>query len=148
MHRRNVRRAGVDELAVDLVGKQVEVIFLYQIAYLVHLLLGIEVARRVVRVADEDGLRVFVNQLLELLHLRQAETFFDGRGDRTDYRSRRDGEGHIVRIGRFRDYYLVARIKTAHEGEKHRLATTCRDDDLIGMELDLVALVIAHQSLP
>ena len=147
MHRGDVRRARVDEFAVHLVAEEEEVVLLHQVADLVHLVLGIEVARRVVGIADEDGLRALVDEFLELLHLGQAETLVDGGRDGPDHRAGGDREGHIVGVRRLRDDDLVARIEAAHECEQHRLGAARGDDDLVRGELDLVALIVVHERL-
>ena len=144
VHCGNVGRAGVDEFAVHLVGEEVQIVFLHKVPDLVHLLLGVEIAGRVVRVADEYGLGPFVDEFFEFLHLRQAEAFVNGGGDGADDRSGGDGEGHVVGVGRFRDYYFVTGVEAAHEGEEHRLGASGRDDDFIAVELYLVALVVVH----
>ena len=147
VHGGDIGRTGIDELAVNLVREQIQVVFLDQVADPVHFPLGVQIARGIVGVADEDSLRPFVNQFLELLDLGQAEAFLDGRDDRADHRSRGDGEGHIVRVRRLRDDDFVARIQAAQESEKDRLATAGGDDDIIGRELDLVAVVVLHKCL-
>ena len=122
----------------DFVGEKVQVVFLHQIPDPVHLFLRIEITGRVVGIADQDGLRALVDEFLELLHLGQAETFLNGRRDGPDHSTGRNGEGHVVRIGRFRDDDLVARVQAAQESEQHSLTAAAGDDDLISPELDLV----------
>ena len=148
VHGRYVRRARVDELAIHLVGEEVQVVFLDQIPDPVHLLLGVQIAGRVVGIADEDGLRALVDQFLELLHLRQAEALVDGGRHRPDHGAGGDREGHVVGIRRFRDDDLVARVQAAQEREQHGLGTAAGDDNLIGPELDLVPVVVPHERLP
>ena len=147
VHRGNIRRTRVDELAINLVGEQVKVIFLDQIPDPVHLLLGVQIPRGIVGIADEDGLRALVDQFLELLHLGQAEALLDGRDHGADHRARGDRERHVVRVRGLRDDDLVARIQAAQEGEKDRLAAAGGDDDVVGRELDLVAVIVLHKCL-
>ena len=147
VHRGDIRRARVDELAVHLVGEEVQVVFLDQVADAVHLALGVQVARGVVGVADKDGLRALVDQFLELFHLGEAETFLDGGDDGADHGAGGDGERHVVRVRRFRDDDLVAGVQAAQEREKDRLAAAARDDDLIGGQFDLVPVVVRHKCL-
>ena len=123
MHGRDVRRTRVDELAIHLIREQVEVVLLHEVANLVHLLLRVEVAGRVVRIADQDSLRAFVDQLLKFLHLRQTKALVDGGRDRTDNRSSRNRKAHVVGVRRLRNDDLVTGIQTAHESEKYRLRT-------------------------
>ena len=147
VHGGNIRRTGIDELAVNLVREQIQVVLLHQVADPVHLPLGIQIARGVVGIADEDGLRPLVDQFLELLDLGQAEALLDGRDDRPDYRASGDSERHIVRVRRLRDYDLVARIQAAQESEQNRFATAGGNDDIIGRELDLITVIVLHKCL-
>ena len=147
MARRDVGRTRIDEFAVDLVREEEQVVFLDQIADLVHLPPRIEVTRRVVGVADQDAARAFVDQFLELLDRGQREAVLDRRYHRADHRSGRDREGHVVGIGRFGDDDLVARVETRHEGEQHGFGTARGDDDLLGREFDLVLVVVGDQLL-
>ena len=147
VHGRDIGAARVDELTIHLVAEQVEVIFLHQVAYLVHLLLRVEVSRRVVGVANQYCLRALVDKFLKLLHLGQAEPLVDSRSDGAYHRSRRDGETHIVGVGGLRHYYLVAGVKATQESEQHRLRSARGDDYLAGREMNLIALVVSHQRL-
>ena len=147
MHGGNIRRSRVNELAINLVGEQVQVIFLDQIPDPVHLLLCIQITRGIIRIADQDSLRALVNQLLELLDLGQAEALLDGRDDRPDHGTRGDRKGHVVRVGWLGDDDLVARVQAAQESEKDCLAAAGGDDDVVGGELDLVAVVVLNKCL-
>ena len=119
----DVRAARIDELAIDLVAEQVEVVLLDEVAYLIHFATGVEVACGVVRIADEDGSRLFVDELFELLDFRQGEALLDGCRDGSDDGTSRDGKRHVVRVGRFRHNYLVARIQTGEEGKQYSLTS-------------------------
>ena len=148
VHRGDVRRTRVDEFAVHLVGEEVQGVFLHEVPDPVHLLLGVQVARRVVGVADQDRLRALVDQFLEFLDLRQAEALLDRRHDRADHGARGHGERHVVGVRRLRDDDFVARVQAAQEGEEYRLAAAARDDDFVRREFDLVAVIVADQRLP
>ena len=67
----DVGRAGVDVFAVDLIREKIQVVLFHQVAYLVHLPAGVQIACRIVGVAYHYGARMLVDKLLELLHLRQ-----------------------------------------------------------------------------
>ena len=88
MASRNVGRTGVDKLAVHLIGEEIQVVLLHEVADLIHLTARIEVARRVVRIAYHDSLGALVDELLEALHLGQAESLLNSGGDGADDRSR------------------------------------------------------------
>lgn len=115
----DVGGAGVDELAIDLVGEKVEVVFLHEVAYLVHLAARVEVARGIVGVADEYGSGVLVDEGLKLLHLGQREAFLDGGGNGANLGSRADGKGHVVGIGGFGHDNLIAGVEATHKGKQH-----------------------------
>ena len=144
MHRTDVRAAGVDILTVNLIREEVEIVLLHQVANLVHLSAGIEIAGRVVRVTDQDGTGALIDEFLKLLHLRQGETFLDGSGDGTDLGTRRDGERHIVSVCRFWHDDLVSWVQATHEREEHSLRTSRCDDDIIGSYVDIEFLVIIY----
>ena len=147
VHGADIGRASVDVLAVHLVGEEVEVVLLHQIAYLVHLPPGIEIARGVVGIADEDGAGALVDELLEALHPRQGKSLLDGGGDGAYGGAGRHGKGHVVGIGGLRDDDLVAGIESAHKRKEHRLGTSRGDDDVVGGHIDAVFGIVAHQLL-
>ena len=144
---RNIGRARIYELAVDLVREEEQIVLLHHVAYAVHLLARVEISRRVVRVAYQYAARTLVYQLLEPLHLRQRKALLDRGRDSTYDRTRRDRKGHVIGIRRFRNDDLVSRVQTRHEGEQHSLRPSRRDYDILGRELYLVLVVIPHQFL-
>ncbi len=147
MEGRDVGRARVAELAVDLVGEKEEVVFLHEVADLEHLLHCVEIAGGVVGVADEYALCARSDQFLEFLDGGQCEAFVDARGHGDDLGSGRDGEGHIVGVGRLGHDDLVARIETCHKGEQHGLGAAGGDDDVVDIDVDIETLVILLQLL-
>ena len=64
---RDVGSTRVAELAIDFVREEVEVVLLHDVAQLLHLLHRVEVARRVVGVADQDALGAWGDEFLKLL---------------------------------------------------------------------------------
>jgi len=142
---RDIGRAGVAEFAIDLVGEKEEVVFLDQVAELVHFFLRIEITRRVVGIADEDSLRAGRDKRFELLERRQRETFFNRRRNRLDNRAAGDGEGHVVGVGRFGDNQFVSGVEARHEGEEDRLGTACGDDNIVGIDNNIVLRIVFHQ---
>ena len=144
----DIRRFGVDELAIDLVGDEIEVVFLHQVTYLPHLLFGVEVACGVVGVADEDSTCLGSYLFLELLDRRQFEAVLDIRLDGFDHGSAGDGEGHVVGVGRVCDDNLVAGVETAHISEHDCLRTAGGDDDLVGREVNAVIGIVTDHLCP
>ena len=145
MTSRNIWRTGINVFTIHLIGEEIQVVFLYKVTNLVHFTTGIEITGRVVRITDQDGLGAFIDQLLKLFHLRKGETFFDGSGNGTDNRTRRNGKSHIVGIGRFRHDDFIPRIQATQESEQYRFRATGSDDDIVGIQIDVVFLVITHQ---
>ena len=114
---RDVGRSRVDVLAIHLVGEKIKVVFLHQVANLVHLASGVEIARGVVGIANQYGPCSVVDQLFELLHFGQRETLLDGGGNGSDFGTGRDGKRHVVGIGRLGHYNLIAGIEAAQESK-------------------------------
>ena len=144
---RDVRRTCIDELAVNLVGEEIQIVFLYKVANLIHLSASVEITRRIVRVADEDGACTLVYQLLKLIYLRKAEALVDSRCNGAYHRSGRDGKRHVVGICWLWHDNLVARIKARKECEEHRLRTSRSDDYIVGSNVYIVLFVIVYQLL-
>ena len=82
---RDIRRTGIDKLAVHFIREQVKIILLHHVTNLVHLAAGIQIAGRIIRVTDQNSFCAFIYQLLELLHFRQGEPFLDGSRHRADH---------------------------------------------------------------
>ena len=142
MARADIRRAGVYILAVNLVGEKVKIVFFHQVAYLVHLPAGVEIARRVVRVAYHYGTCVLVDKLLEFLNFRQRESLLNGCRDGAYLRSGRYCERHVVGVCRLWNYYLVARIEARHECEQYSFRSARRYYNVISIYVDVVFLII------
>ena len=145
---RDVGRVGVDELAVDLIGEEEKVVLLDQIANLVHLLPSVEVARRVVGVADEEGSRVLVDEGFKLLNGGKRKSLFDGGGDGADAGTGGNGKRHVVGVGGLGDDDFITGVQAGEESKQHSLRTTGSDDDVVGSELNVVAVIVVDQLLP
>ena len=138
----NVRHTGVDEFSVNLVAEQIQIVFLDYIPELKHFLAGIEIAGRIVGVADEDSLGLFGNLLLKSLNARKTETILDTGLHAFDHSADRNGKSHIVCIERVGHDHLVTRAQAGQKGEEHGLRTTCSDDNLIRRKVDAVLRII------
>ena len=147
VHRTDIRTACIDILTVNLIREEIEVVLLHQVTYLIHLSAGIEIARRVVWITDQDGTCALIDKLLKLLYLRQGETFFYRCGNGTDLGTRRDGKRHIVSVSWFWYDNLVARVEAAHEREEYSLRTSRCDDDIIGSYVDVIFLIVIYKPL-
>ena len=111
--------------------------FLDEVAYLVHLFLRVEIARRVVGVADEYSFGAGCDELLEFLDGGQREALVDRRWDSHDFGACRDGECHIVGVGGFGHDDFVAGVEACHEGEEHRFGASGGDDDVVDVDVDV-----------
>lgn len=147
LHDAEVFEAVVAELAIDLVGKEVEVVLLDDVSNLEELFFGVEVARGVVGVADHDGLGVGGDGLLELLDGRQCEAALDVAGDGLDLSAAEFGEGVVVGVVRFGDDDFVVGVEADGEGELQGLAAAVGDDDLVGGHLDAMTMVVLAEFL-
>ena len=143
----DVWRTRIDVFAIHLVREQIQVVLLYQIANLVHLAACVQIARRVVRVANHDGACAVVDELLKLLYLRQRETLLDGRCNGANLCSCRDSKRHVVGVGRLRHDDFVARIEARQECKQHRLRTSRGDDDIVSRHINIIFRVVADEFL-
>jgi len=113
-----------------------------KVAELLHLALGVQVTRRIVRVTDHDGLGLIGYDLLELLDAGERETIIDCRSYGDDACTSGSGESLVIGVERLGDNNLVERIKAAHEGEKHGLGAATGDEHLVGRDIDADGLVV------
>ena len=143
----NIRRTSVDEFAIHFIRKEIQIIFLDQISYLIHFSTRVKITRWVVRVANQNGTSVFIDEFFKLLHCGQSETIFYCRWNRTNFCSCRNGKGHIIGIRWFGNDNFIARIETREKGKEHSLRTTCCYDNVINRKLYVVGSVILHQLL-
>ena len=102
--------------------------FPHQFPQLEQLFRRVEVAGRIVRIADEDGLGLVRDGVLEIFGGRQREPVFYSGCDSFYRESGSLGETQIVRIARFRDNHLVARVEYGEKRRKQRLRAACSDD--------------------
>ena len=144
----DIGRTCVDVFPIDFIREQIKVIFLHEVADLVHLAPCIEVSGRVVGVANHNGTSVLIDQFLKLFNFRQGETLIDSRCNRADSGTCTDSKCHVVGIGWLWNDNLVSRVQTTHESKQHGLATTRSDDDVVGFNVDVVFSVVACQLFP
>ena len=144
---RDIGRTCIDKLTVHFVREQEQVVFLYQIPYLVHFTPRIKIPRRIIRVANQDSFGPLVNQFFKLLYFRQRKPFLDGSCNRADNCPRRYGKCHVIRISRFGHNDFISRIQTTHESEQYGFRTACSHNDIIGIQQDVVLLIIPYKLL-
>ena len=142
---RDVRRPGIDELPVYLVRKQVQVIFLHQVADLVHLAARVQIPGRIVRIANEYGFRFLVYQRFEILNIRQrisvAYIGFDGFYLHTGLHGKR----YIVGICRLGYNNVVTRIDTRRECQLQSFRASSRDNYVLRRDVDTELCIISYQ---
>ena len=135
----------IAELAVHLVGKQEQVIFLHQCAHCHQILFRIEISGGVIGVAYHDGACSRRNHLLELLHMGQCKSRLNVARYRHYLRIAQFGKGVVVGVIRFGDDNLVARIQTHREGHLQRLATAGGHQYALRRDVDIVAFIVFAQ---
>ena len=142
-----IGRTCVDILAIYLVGEQVKVVFLHQIAYLVHFATRVKIARWVVGIADKDALCALVYQFFKLFHIGQRKAILYGCGHGSDGCTHRYGKGHVVGVGRFGYNDFIAGVQAGHESKEHGLRTARCNDDIVGRHVDVILLIIGGEFL-
>ena len=140
----DVGALGVDELSIDFVGKEVEVVFLHEVAQLQHLFLGIEIARGVVGVADEDGARLVGDLFLKLLHGWEFESVLNACLDGLDHGATGDGKRHVVGITGVGNDDFVSRVEACHVGKHDSLRASCGNYDFIRRDVNTILGVVAN----
>ena len=126
-----VRR--VDDMLVGLVGDDERVMLLGETQDRQQLGPREDLAARVRRVADDDGLGLLREGLGELVRIeverRRAQGHVDGLG------AGEDRIGGVVLVERREDDHLVARIAGGHHRDHHRFGAAAGDDEvLVGVD--------------
>ena len=141
---RDIRGTGINKFTIYFIRKEEEVILLHQIPNLIHFTTGIQISCRIIRVANQNRFGTFVDQFFEFLHFRQRKPFFNGRGNRTDLCSSRNGKCHIIGVCRFRNYDFITRIQTGKEGEKYRFRTSWCNNYIVSRQVDVELCIISY----
>ena len=121
--------AAVREVAVDLVGDDDEVVLLGEGRDGQEVLARHDGARRVVRVADEQHLRLWRHVLLELVR-RDAELILDLGRHGDGLAAREDRAGLIGDVAWLWDEDLIARREDGAHDEVERLTDADRHEDV------------------
>ena len=135
----------VAELAIHLISKKIQVVFLDQSSHLQQFLVGIKITRRVVGVANHDGLGARRDDLLKFLDGRQGKARLDVAGNGDNLGIAQLGEGVIIGVVRLWDDDFVARVKAHCEGHLQSLATARGDKHLVRRDIDTMPMVIVAQ---
>ena len=146
MHAGVVGLIGVAELAVYLVGVDVEVVLACDVAELLYLVPGVEDTGGVAGVADDDALGPGGDVALELLDGGNCETVVYGCGDGHEPYVVDDGEGVVVGVERLQYYNLVVGVAGDGEGYLQGLGAACRDVDVGIVHVDSEILIVAGQA--
>ena len=109
-----------------------------------HLFLGIEIARGVVGVADEDGARLVGDLFLKLLHRRQFEAVLNMGLHRLDHCAAGDGKRHVVGITGVGNDDFVSRVEARHVGKHDSLRASCGNYDFVGRDVNTILGVVAN----
>ncbi|VTR65776.1 hypothetical protein DESC_370146 [Desulfosarcina cetonica] len=125
----------VDDVFVDFVGDDEGIEFLGQIGDDRKLRQGEDLARRIGRVAQHDGLGLLREGGAQLVfievEIRRMQRHVDG------IRAAENRVGAVILVKRREDHHLVAGIAGGHHGRHHRLGTAAGDHDVgIGVEVE------------
>jgi len=118
--------ARIKNVFVDFVREAKRVKFLAQSGDKLHFGAGKDFARRIVRVADNDGLRPGIESRAQILPI---ETPIGARKKHVAAARPKESRPGIVFIERFEDDYFLARIDRRHHRGNHAFGRTARDRD-------------------
>ena len=137
----------VGELAVDLVGDQVEVVLFGQPGQ--HLQLGgrVDGARRVSGVGDPDCARAWRDELLDDGGGGQVEPLLGPRGDGHEPGKGGLGERVVVRVEGLRDQQLVSGVADGHDRKPQGLTAAVGDVDVVALVGDIPGLVVGADGI-
>ena len=147
VHGGDIGLVRIAELPIDFVGEEVQVVFLDDVAEAIELFLRVEIARGVVRVADEDRPGPGGDDFFERLDVRKGEVVLDGGSDGEYVEAGLGREGQVVRVAGFNHDDLVARIHAGHEGHQQGFGAAGGDEDIFGRDLDSETAVVSYKFL-
>ena len=102
----------IGKFAVDFIGKKKKIVLQNEFAQGFQLFVRVDVARRVVGIANDDGFGALVDQCFEVRNRRQGKSVFDACRDRSHTNVAGRGKTVVIGIKGFRYDYLIARIET------------------------------------
>ena len=141
---RDIRRTGIYKFTIYFIGEKEQIVLLYKVTNLIHFTTCIQITGRIVWVTNKNRFRTLIDQFFEFLHFRQRKPFFNGRGNRTDLCSSRNGKCHIIGVCRFRNYDFITRIQTGKEGEKYRFRTSWCNNYIVSRQVDVELCIISY----
>ena len=121
---------------------------LYDIAKAQKFGLAVEVAGRVVGIADKDSLGPGGDGLFKGLNGRQGEAFLYAGGDSFHRKACGNRETKIVGITGFYHYKFVAGVKAGHEGEEQGLRSPAGYHDFVRGKVYPELCIVAHELFP
>ncbi len=136
----------ITELSVYLVGKQEQLVFLYDITQLQDIFLCIQGPGRIARAVYQDGFRSRCDVFFHLGHGRQGKAAFNGCGNGHEFHTCHEGKSVVIGVERFKDDHLVAGVAAYLECYLQRFRSSDSDDDLFVGKVDADTLVILGQS--
>ena len=119
----------------------------HQVADVLQLLPRVDIARGVVRVAEQDGLRARRDGLFKRFDGGQCKAVIDGREHRLDHRTARHGHRHIVGISRLRDQDFVTRVEAGQKDQRKGFGGAGGDENLVRRDLDRKPSVVLRHLL-
>ncbi len=120
--------APVDEVLVDLIGDGDRAVLETQVGDRLQLRRGVDLAGRVVRGVDDDGPRLRVERVPQLVWVKAP--IGCAQRDETWYGSADHAVRAIVLVERLEDDHLISGIHGGEHGGDHRLGRPARHGDL------------------
>ena len=121
---------------------------LYNIAYLVHLFLCVEITGRIIGITYQNAFGAGSNQFFELLDRGECKPFIDRRRQGFDDSSGRDSKCHIVGIRRFGNDNFITWVETGHKSKEYSFRSAGCNDDVIDRDIDVEFGIITDQLFP
>src|SRR5690554_725535 len=144
-HYRNMLGLIVAKLPVHLVAQQVKVVLNNQFFQLLQLLTGVQIAGRVVGVANEDGLGAGGNQLFNFGKGRQGKIAVEIGGQRNNPYAGGRGKAVVVGVERLGHNHLVAHIQAAQKGQTDGFGAAGGHHQLRDVDVDADVVVVFYQ---
>ena len=144
VERRYIRCIRIAKLTIYFVRKKKYIIFSNKFAQTTHLFCRIKIPRRIVRVTDHNRFCARCDHIFELIDRRQGKPIFNRRRYSLHHNAARYGKRHVIRIRRFGDQQLIARIQASQKSKIHSLRCSRRNDNIIRIDHDAETVIIGH----
>src|SRR5688500_11147446 len=113
-----------------------------------HLFFTIQITCRIIGIADNYSLCSWRNYFFEFLHRWECKTRFYNGGDRFYNYICSHRKSIIICIKRFRYYYLITSVKTAHKSKQDRFTAAGSYNDLVMVNIYSNTMIILNKFSP